>query len=134
MINLYRLEQTTQGAIGSLVLFGELFCTALEPDAGDPVKNQIPAGRYKCRRFHGTRWPDTFEIIVPGHTAVLIHAGNVEAHTEMCILLGQYPGKLKGKRAVLNSGKTFEAFMKRMGGIDETYIEITDLYSSGMSA
>ena len=133
MIKLFRLEQTDQGALGALVLDGQYFCSFLMPDAGGD-KFQIPSGQYKCKRFHGNKWKDSFEIIVEGHTALLFHAGNIEEHTEGCVCLGQYPGKLRGKRAVLNSGKTFKAFMERMEGINETDLEIVDLYSSGFGA
>jgi hypothetical protein len=111
-----RLEQSSQGALGSMILDDQLFCSTLEPDDQDKVKAQIPPGKYSCRRFHGTKWPDTYEILVPGHSAVLFHAGNTEADSMMCVLLGQYPGKLRDQRAVLNSGATFKAFMDYMRG------------------
>lgn len=125
MIKLIRLEQTKEGALGSLVLDGELFCTTLEPDIwGD--KHQIPVGQYRCRRFHGAKWPDTFEIIVEGHTAVLFHSGNTKEDTDMCVLLGQYPGHVEGKRAVLNSIATFKKFMYRLRDVQEFDLEIVD--------
>ena len=106
-----RLEETSQGALGVMVLFGVIFCFTLEPDSNDPEKFIVQAGEYRCRRFHGVKWRNTFEIIVPGHTAILFHAGNVEADTDACVLLGSTTGKLKGDRAVLNSGATFKAFL-----------------------
>ncbi|MFH1784142.1 MAG: DUF5675 family protein [bacterium] len=114
-----RLEQSEQGAIGVLLLNNVIFCFALEPDKDDMNKLYIKQGVYHCQRFHGTKWPDTFEIVVPGHTAVLFHAGNVEADTKGCILLGASVGKLKGNRAVLNSGVTFKAFLDALKGINE---------------
>jgi hypothetical protein len=134
LIKIIRLEQTLQGALGSMVLGGSLFCTTLEPDSGDPKKHQIPAGKYKCKPFHGTKWPDTYEIIVPGHTAVLFHAGNTEADSEMCVILGQYPGKLNMggaiHRATLNSGATFKQFMDimKMEQVNEFEAEFIDFY------
>ena len=134
MIRLIRLEQTIEGALGSLVLDGELFCSFLMPDDGDPGRFQIPAGKYKCRRYHGTKWKDTFEIVVENNSALLFHSGNVEAHSMGCVLLGQYPGKLGENRAVLNSGATFRKFMGRMENVEEFDINIVDLYSTGFSA
>ncbi len=128
LVKIVRLEQTTKGVLGSLVLNGQLFCTTLEPDSNDPVKRQIPEGVYLCKKFHGSRFPNTFEIIVPGHTAVLFHPGNIEADTQMCILLGQYPGKLKGQRAILNSGNTFKEFMGFMGQRAAFELEIINFY------
>jgi len=123
-----RLEQTDQGSLGVLLLNDEIFCFTLEPDMWDASKGHIPAGEYQCRRFHGTKWPDTFEVIVQDHTAVLFHAGNTEADTLMCVLLGATTGKLKGNRAVLNSGNTFSAFMSRLYGFMEFTLEVRDCY------
>lgn len=102
-----RLEKSSQGFLGVLRIDGEIFCMTLEPDT-----TFIKPGCYHCQRFHGTKWPNTFEIEVPGHEAVLFHAGNVEADTKGCVLLGSTAGKLKGDRAVLNSGATFEKFLE----------------------
>lgn len=118
-LKIVRLEETDQGAIGVLLIDGLVHCFTLEPDSGDKKKSQIPLGSFHVRRFHGAKWKDTFEIVVPGHTAVLFHSGNTEEHTQMCVLLGEKEGWLKGDRAVLESGKAFEAFMKIMGGDQE---------------
>lgn len=131
MIKIFRLEQTQEGAIGSLVIEGELFCNTLEPDIwGD--KPQISIGQYKCKRFSGTKWKDTFEIIVDGHTAVLFHSGNTKDHTDMCVLLGQYTGYINHKRAVLNSDATFKKFMYRLKDVQEFDLEIIDLSGVGI--
>jgi len=107
-----RLEESDQGLIGVMVVFGVVFCFTLEPDSNDPKKFSVPAGSYRCRRFHGFKWRNTFEIIVPNHTAILFHAGCIEADTDACVLLGSSTSKLKGDRAVLNSGATFKTFME----------------------
>lgn len=125
---LVRLEQTSQGALGVLLLDNRIFCFTLEPDVTESRKLYIPAGDYKCKRFHGIKWPNTFEIIVEGHTAVLFHAGNVEADTHGCVLLGATTGKLKGQRAVLNSGITFENFMNMLYNETEFELKIVDCY------
>jgi len=123
-----RLEQTSQGALGVLLLDGEIFCFTLEPDAKEPDKLYIFPGVYRCRRFHGMKWPNTFEIIVAGHSAVLFHAGNTEADTLGCVLLGATTGKLKGQRAVLNSGATFQAFLNITKDLDEFVLLVEDSY------
>ena len=107
--HIIRLEQSAQGIIGVLKVDSMIFCFTLER-----ANTFIKPGCYHCQRFSGTKWPDTFEIVVPGHTAVLFHAGNIEADTQGCVLLGATTGKLKGERAVLNSGETFKRFLNIM--------------------
>lgn len=127
-VRIVRLEQSEQGALGTLLIDGEMFCVTLEPDENEKGKLYIKQGGYHCKRFHGKKWKDTFEICVPGHTAVLFHAGNVEADTLGCILLGSHPGKLRGNRAVLNSGVTFAQFLEQMGNEQEFKLFIEDRY------
>jgi hypothetical protein len=124
---LVRLEMTVQGTLGVLLIDKEIFCFTLEPDANDEDP-RIPAGSYLCKRFKGNKWKNTFEIVVAGHTAVLFHSGNTEEATKMCVLLGATTGKLKGQRAVLNSGDTFERFLFRTIGINEFQLVIEDSY------
>ena len=119
--HIIRLERSTQGFIGVLTIDSMIFCFTLERD-----DTFIKPGCYHCQRFSGTKWPDTFEITVPGHTAVLFHAGNVEADTQGCVLLGATTGKLKGERAVLNSGETFKNFLKMMEGKDFFTLFVTN--------
>ena len=123
-----RLEHTDDGALGVLLLDEIIFCFTLEPDKNEKGKLYISQGVYHCQRFHGARWKNTFEIIVPGHSAVLFHAGNTEADTRGCVLLGATTGKLKGNRAVLNSGVTFQEFLGRTKELDEFSLFIEDRY------
>ena len=128
-LKLIRLEHSSQGAVGVLLIDDEIHSFTLEPDAADLKKPQIKQGVYTVRRFHGAKWKDSFEIVVPEHSAVLFHAGNTEADTQMCILLGSTIGKLKGNRAVLNSGTSFSSFMKKMGDDQEAVLFIEDRYA-----
>jgi hypothetical protein len=125
--NVVRLEQTKQGALGALLINGLVFCWTLQPDVTDE-HFQIPAALYDYRRFHGVKHPDTYEIIVPGHTALLFHSGNTEADTEGCILLGGHVGTLKGERAVLESENIFKDFMKIMGNTQAGKVMFIDCY------
>ena len=127
-VTIVRLEQTEAGALGSLLIDNSLYCSTLEPDVNDNERFQIPVGKYLCKRFHGKKWKNTFEVIVKGHIAVLFHAGNTETDTEGCILLGRQPSYLKGIRAILNSGHTFRKFMEIMQDVDEFSLKIYDFH------
>lgn len=128
------LEQSEQGALGALLFDGEIFCFTLQPDINDPKRFYIPPGEYICRRFHGVKWPDTFEIVRPGtngvdgHTDLLFHAGNAETDSLGCILLGSSVFKLKGFRAVSNSGLTFKLFLDYTKKVNEFPLKIVDCY------
>ena len=123
-----RLEQTEEGALGALLLFGHYFCSTLEPDNEDSVRFQIPEGTWYCKKFKGVKYKNTYEVVIPDHTALLFHPGNLEEDTTGCILLGQYPSKLKGDRAVLNSGVTFQKFIAILRGIEWFYTKIVNYY------
>ena len=132
--SIVRLEQSEQGALGALLFDGVIFCLTLQPDSNDPNRFHIPAGDYICRRFHGTKWPDTFEIVRPcsngvdGHKYLLFHAGNAEVDSEGCVLLGSSVFKLKGFRAVSNSGLTFKLFLDHTKNVNEFPLKVVDCY------
>lgn len=110
-VNIYRVEQTSEGALGVLCFQKKMFCCTLEPDCNDLYRSQIPEGSYLCHRYSSDKYPNTFEISVPKHTKVLFHWGNVEKDTTMCVLLGMYPGYLMGNRAVMRSKSAFDGFI-----------------------
>jgi len=109
-----RLDQTDQGALGSMLFDRRLFCTTLEPDKDDPVRCQIPAGVYPIKPFSGTKFKNTLEIVVPGHTAVLFHNGSLERHSTMCVLVGYVPTYLseggRKLRAIIDSRRAYKQF------------------------
>lgn len=115
ILELLRLEETRQGTIGVLKINKEVFCYTLEPSDRLNQRNRssIPAQQYVCHQYRSARHGETWEVTdVPGRDYILFHAGNIVAHTEGCILLGNNVGKLRGERAVLNSGNTFALFME----------------------
>lgn len=131
-IRLTRLEEDhDHGTFGVLTIMAKVFCITLEPPDKENLqsKSSIPAQQYLCQRYSSPKYPDTFQIMnVPGRSHVLFHAGNIDDHTQGCILLGQYFGKLKNNRAILNSGKTFKDFMTLMSGIDKFHLTIKEVY------
>ncbi len=92
-------------------------------------RSSIPAQQYTCKRFNSPTFGETFKVLfVPGRTEILFHAGNVAADTKGCIILAQHWGKLRGDRAVLNSGKTFKEFMGRLKNHDLVHLTIKEEY------
>ena len=114
-LELIRLEESEQGTLGVLKIDDFLFCCTLEPadKNNKPYISRIPRGVYICDRYSSEKYPNTWEVKgVPDRDRILFHPGNTIEDTEGCILVGQYFGKLRGERAVLNSGKTFKNFME----------------------
>ncbi|MEA3435421.1 MAG: DUF5675 family protein [Thermodesulfobacteriota bacterium] len=132
MIRILRMNEDEQaGTFGALVIQEKPFCVCLEPpnNLNDPFKSSIPVGQYFCRKYHSSKYGNTFEVKgVPGRAYILFHAGNVVGHTSGCIILAQYWGKLYGDRAVLNSGNTFKEFMEAMGPYDRFHLTIKEFY------
>lgn len=117
-IRLIRVEENyDHGTFGVLLINSQLFSWTLEPKDEENKSNisSIPAQQYECKRYSSPKYPDTFEITnVPDRFNVLFHSGNTDDDTAGCILLGNTIGKLKGNRAILNSGNTFNEFRSTM--------------------
>ena len=129
-VALIRLEKSDQGTFGVLKLDGAVFCVTLEPEDRNNAANVscIPEGEYLARRVNSPRFGETFEITgVPDRSHILFHAGNVEGDTHGCVLLGRSYGRLRGDRAVLNSGDTFKAFLAAASEIDTFPVAVRDV-------
>lgn len=131
IVELVRLETGKQGTFGALLICKKVFCFTLEPPDRLNKKrvSSIPPSQYICWRHQSPRFGETFQILeVPDRSEILFHSGNVVTNTEGCILLGSTIGKLKGDRAVLNSGDTFKAFMKAVEGFQAFHLTIREVY------
>lgn len=132
ILELIRLEENYYfGTFGVLKLDKRVFCVTLEPRDELNVRgvSNIPAQQYQCLRYSSDRFPNTFQVTnVPGRSRILFHPGNVAPHTQGCIILAQYVGKLHGDRAVLNSGKTFRDFMAETDRVERLHLTITENY------
>jgi len=132
VIEIVRLEEDAMwGTFGILKIHKSVFCVTLEPPDRENIRNlsSIPAQQYDCHRYQSPKYGETFKVMnVPGRDHVLFHAGNELKHTKGCIIMAQYFGKLKGKRAVLNSGNTFRQFMRIMEGHDTFHLTIQEVY------
>ncbi|MFC1485726.1 DUF5675 family protein [Candidatus Latescibacterota bacterium] len=109
-----RVESSVEGTFGVLLLDGHAFCCTIEEKwLENKVDSCIPEGLYTAfRRVSPSRGYEVWEFHqVPKRTYIQIHPGNTIDDTLGCVLVGASFGKLKGNRAVLNSGTTFELLM-----------------------
>ena len=103
----------------------------LEPPDRENERNvsSIPTGQYICKPWDSSKYGKTWHVAdVYKRSGILFHPGNFVGHTQGCILLGSEVGKLKGNRAVLNSGKTFMKFLEALTGRDEFHLTVTECY------
>jgi hypothetical protein len=131
-VELLRVEKNhNYGVFGVLRIQKEAFCVTLEPpDFGNARGiSCIPADQYLCGWVKSPAFGDTIEVRhVPDRSHILFHAGNRVKDTKGCILLAASFGKLHGDRAVLNSGATFQAFLKTMKDVGEFRLTIREVY------
>lgn len=126
VVEIIRLETTAEGTLGAVCLNKRLFCVSLEPWAD----KRIPPGMYLAERYDSPHFGYSvfkFEDVYD-RSYIEIHPGNVSEDTSGCILLGQYPGKFHGNRAVLNSGNTFRSFMAELRDANEIIVVIKENY------
>lgn len=135
---LRRVASRPDGVAGVLLLrapLGDLpLCVTLE----DPWRNNvvgescIPVGVYTCRKRLSPRFGATFEVgDVPGRSAILFHAGNTQADTRGCILLGNYfDGNPDNTLAIRESRIAFAAFLETLNvvGVEEFELKIEDCF------
>ena len=132
VLELTRLESTLHyGTFGTMRINKVCFCVTLEPPNFQNMRNFacIPAGQYQCSKITSPTYGVTFEVRhVPNRSNILFHPGNLVADTEGCILLGQYYGKLRGDRAVRNSGGTFRRFLSDLRDNDTLNLTVSEAY------
>ncbi len=132
IVEIIRLEENhNYGTFGVLKINKEVFCVTLEPSDRENEQNvsSIPPQQYICERVQSPKFGETFQVKnVPGRSHILFHAGNVKDQTAGCILLGEHFGKLKGSRAVLNSGLTFHNFLAMMQNQVKFHLTIKEEY------
>lgn len=103
-----RLERQASGTsctIGELFIDDQPWCATLEDvireKPGVPVsdwkiagRSAIPAGTYRVEVTYSPRFKCDLPLLydVPGFTGVRIHAGNTDADTEGCVLVGTWKG------------------------------------------
>lgn len=136
-LELHRVEQDAEiprgldnrRTRGSLFVDGALFCVTLEDEVrnGPKIKARtaIPAGTYKVVMVlspkKGRIMPRLVDV--PGFEGILIHAGNTEADTEGCILVG---GSFTGGNITAGTSKVaFDALYDRLAEAWDRHDPIT---------
>ena len=128
---LQRIYHGDDCTLGTLTHGKSFFCYTLELPwmFNHQYVSCIPAADYKVKNYASAKYPNHYQIMdVPGRSHILIHVGNTRRDIVGCIVLGERLGRLKGLRAVLNSGKTFRYFRNYLksleafadGGLDFT--------------
>jgi hypothetical protein len=132
-----RLEHSIQGDLGAWLFDGVIFCFTLQPDETDAGRFHLPAGDYICTKYNSPKHGMTFiihrpetPVSVDGHDYLEVHAGNDIEDTLGCTVIGSSVGKLKGDRAVLNSGLTFQLFQEYTKDVDSFTLKIIDCYTA----
>ena len=113
---LIRVSYAKYGTFGVLLDRNIPFCVTLERPWLENRRNVscIPSGTYTCERTLSPKFGETFKVLnVPGRSHILFHKGNLSDDTHGCILVGEYFDALRGKPAILASGKAFAEFMER---------------------
>jgi len=127
-LKVLRKELTARSTIGELHVDGAFECYTLE-DAVRPVKikgvTAIPAGVYEVVVNFSQRFQRPLPLLlhVPNFDGVRIHAGNTDADTEGCLLVG----RTKSADFIGASRAAFEALfakIQRAAAREKIFIEI----------
>jgi hypothetical protein len=127
-LKVLRKELTARSTIGELHVDGKFECFTLE-DAVRPVKikgvTAIPAGVYEVVVNFSQRFQRLLPLLlnVPNFDGVRIHAGNTDADTEGCLLVG----KTKAADFIGASRAAFDAVfakIQRAAAREKIFIEI----------
>ena len=110
ILRVIREPSTAAATMGILLIDGVFACWTLE-DVVRPVKipgeTAIPTGRYDVRLSLSQRFQKVLPevLAVPGFTGIRIHAGNTQADTAGCLLVGRvraYDRVEESKLALMN--------------------------------
>lgn len=125
---------------GTLFIGSSFLAYTMEPGSGDTEHPRVAPGFYLCE-CHGwepdspVRFRQTWALVghdlshqpEPGvpRSAILFHAGNVDEHTQGCILVGMHRGMMNGEPAVHESRMAMDR-MRDLIGHDAFYLTIME--------
>ena len=103
-LRVIREPSTAAATLGILLIDGVFTCWTLEDVVREvkiPGETAIPAGRYAVRLSFSQRFQKTLPelLAVPGFVGIRVHAGNTQADTAGCVLVG----RKRGNSVVLES-------------------------------
>ncbi len=126
-VKLKREIISNKAVLGSLELEGKEIAKTLENPwlNNEPYISCIPVGEYIVKTYSSNKYPNVWELQdVEGRSYILIHSGNIEEHTQGCILVGRKWGFLGENIAVLDSRNTLEKLRSILD--DEFLLNITE--------
>lgn len=113
ILHLKTLAVHVSGCYGALVPDGGVPFAVTMERTFENLRTVLQNGDYECYRdqYHKGGY-ETFQIIVPGHSRVLFHIGNVEENSEGCVLIAEgFHGK-----SIIDSKGGFAEFMRITAG------------------
>lgn len=78
----------------------------------------ILPGEYHAMRVNSPKFGNTFEVVkVPNRSKILFHAGNINADSRGCILVGHGFDPVKGRQGIVSSKKEFDEFLAMQANV-----------------
>lgn len=114
-------DEVRDDSVRGILAAGGAFFHVIERPWQNNKRNEscIPAGEYHTTflpRSASGKYRQVYHLqSVPGRSGILIHNGNVVAHSRGCLIIGLRRGTLAGKAAVLNSRTALHQLYQVMG-------------------
>ncbi len=124
-LTLKRTDYLKDGIFGELYNpEGELLCVTLEHSYDGKAK--LPIGTFTAKlEWSGRFQRDLYELKeVPGHDEIKFHAGNKQADSDGCILVGSK--RMKEDSIILGSLDALKKLHEYLHGIEELTVTVED--------